>query len=71
MQIDVTTCVAQYGATKREEPVATIDMRALTPLTTTRRCPFCRASNLRRFVILRVCVACANVFHWRDALSAS
>ena len=51
--------------------MATIDMRVLTPLTATRRCPLCRASNVRWFGILRVCVACANVFHWRDALSES
>ena len=51
--------------------MATIDMRALTPLTTTRRCPFCRATDVRWFGILRVCVACANVFHWRDAVGES
>jgi hypothetical protein len=51
--------------------MATIDFQALTPLGTATRCPFCRATNIRWFGILRVCVACANVFHWRDALAES
>jgi transposase len=51
--------------------MATIDLRALTPLTTTKRCPSCRASNVGWFGMLRVCAACGYVFHWRDALSES
>ena len=49
----------------------TIDMRALAPLRTTRQCPSCRGTNVGWFGILRVCLACQHVFHWRDAASES
>jgi hypothetical protein len=51
--------------------MADIIRQALTPLGTTRRCPFCRKSDILWYGILRVCGTCAHVFHWRDAVNES
>jgi hypothetical protein len=49
--------------------MTTIDVLALTPLGKGKRCPFCRGTDIRWFGILRVCAACAKMFHWRDTVS--
>jgi hypothetical protein len=67
MTLDVDGCVAEERATKERGTMVTIDVRSLTSLGTRTRCPVCRGTDVRWFGILRVCVACANVFHWRDA----
>jgi hypothetical protein len=51
--------------------MAGIIRQALTPLGTTRQCPCCRKSNILWYGSLRVCGACAHVFHWRDAVTES
>ncbi len=49
--------------------MVTIDVRLLTSSGTRKRCPVCHSTDVRWFGILRVCVACAHVFHWRDGVS--
>src|SRR5262245_3079405 len=53
---------------EREGPMTVIHRQALTRLDTALRCPSCRRSNILWYGALRVCAACANVFHWRDAV---
>ena len=69
MTLDVNGGVAEERAMKESRPMVTIDVRALTSSGAKKRCPVCRATDVRWYGILRVCVACANVFHWRDAVS--
>ena len=47
----------------------TIYILSLRSLGTTKRCPYCRAANVRWFGILRSCASCENVFHWRDVVA--
>jgi hypothetical protein len=70
MPLDVGTSVAQNRATEGG-CVLTIDVRALVLPRTRGRCPSCRGTNLGWFGILRVCLTCDSVFHWRDAASES
>jgi hypothetical protein len=51
--------------------MAGIIRQALTPLGTTQQCPCCHQSNILWYGSLRVCGACAHVFHWRDAVTES
>jgi hypothetical protein len=48
--------------------MASIDTRSLAPFGTTKRCPACRGTDVRRLGVFRVCGACTHVFHWRDAI---
>ena len=58
------------GRNQREESVVNIlDIQSLQTLGSTKHCPFCLASHIRWFGILRLCVACGKAFHWRDAVS--
>jgi len=51
--------------------MAGIIRQALSPLGITQQCPLCHKSNILWYGILRVCGACANVVHWRHALTKS
>ena len=47
----------------------TVDIQSLQTLGSTKHCPYCLASHIRWFGILRLCVACGKAFHWREVVS--
>jgi hypothetical protein len=47
----------------------TADIQSLPALDSTKHCPYCRASDVRWFGIVRLCAACGKAFHWRDVVS--
>ena len=47
----------------------TNDIQLFRSLGATKRCPYCRAANLRWFGILRICPSCMKASHWRDVVS--
>jgi hypothetical protein len=58
------------GRNQREESVMNaVDIQSLRTLGSTKHCPYCLASHIRWFGILRLCVACGKAFHWRDVVS--
>ena len=46
-----------------------VDIQSLLDLGSTKRCPYCLASHVRWFGIVRLCAACGKAFHWRDVVS--
>ena len=52
----------------RERTVASSDIRSVAPLGAITRCPVCRATEVRWFGGVRVCVAGTHMFPGRDTV---